>query len=69
MTPILTTFGYGWLMHTNMLILGVQWMPLRMKLTGASPMDFGSVVSPEPHVGGQNPDCLEQDEADRSPPT
>ena len=59
MTPVLTTFGYGWLMHTDMSILGAQWMPLRMKLAGASPMDFG----------GQHPDCLEQDEADRSPPT
>ena len=28
-------------MHTDMSILGVRWMPLRMKLTGAFPMDFG----------------------------
>ena len=27
------------------------------------------MVSPELHVGGQHSDCLEQDEADRSPPT
>ena len=41
MTPVLMTFGYGWLMHTDMLIPGVQWMPLRMKSTGISPIDFG----------------------------
>ena len=29
---------------------------------------LGSVVSLELHAGGQYPDCLEQDEADRSPP-
>ena len=41
MTAEIMTFGSGWLMHTDMLIQGVQWMPLRIKLTGDSSMDFG----------------------------
>ena len=43
--PVLMTFGYGWLMLTDMLILGVQWMPLRTILTGVSQMDFGECGS------------------------
>ena len=36
MTPALMTYGYGWLMPTGMSILGVPWMPWRMKSTGVS---------------------------------
>ena len=64
MLPVLMISGYGWPMHIDMLILGVQCVALRMKLIGASQMELGSVVSPELHVGGQYPDCFEQDEAD-----
>ena len=55
-------------MLTDMLILGVPWMPWRMRSTGVSQMDFRECVSSELHAGEQYPDCLEQDEADRSPP-
>ena len=40
MTPVLTIFGYGKLMHTDMSSPGVQWMPSRMKWTRACPLDF-----------------------------
>ena len=41
MFPVLMISGYGWLMHIAMLIRGVWWVPWRMRLIGASPMDFG----------------------------
>ena len=68
MTPVLMTFGYGWLMHIDMLALGVCWVPSRMKSISLQWI-LGSVVLPKLHVGGQYPDCFEQDEADWSAPT
>ena len=48
------TFGYGWLMHTDMSIPGVQWMPSRMKSRGVSWMDFGGVWFHQNHMLGDS---------------
>ena len=67
MIPVPMISGYGWLADAYQYVdSGCLMSALENEIDSPEPLQWilESVVSPKQHVGGQYPDCFEQDEAD-----